>query len=63
MTMQKAVVAEADVVTSVVDQRRVKERLVTAWARVKLLLVSRRASRQAVEVAAGDPEEGQLVGG
>ena len=62
MTIQEAVVVEVDVVTSVVDQRRTRKRLGTAWARARLLLVSGRASRQAAKVAAGDPEEGQLVG-
>ena len=44
MTIRRAVVVEVDVVTSVVDQRRTRKRLV-ARARGRLPLVSRRASR------------------
>ena len=72
MMVPRAVVAEVDVVTPVVDGRRREKRLVVR-ARAKLPLVSPRASPQAVGVAeaalAGDQpnvvgsEEVQVVGG
>ena len=50
MIIRRAVALEVDVVTSVVDRRRIRKRQV-ALARAKLLLVSRRASRQAAGIA------------